>query len=483
MKKLLMLLVFFFLFFSAAQFLRPFIGNPSMIGSTTYFHYRGAEMLANGQSYDPLSFGGRDYTYPPGFHYLLALTMVIWPILLPIIGVLGVALCYYFARQLGFTDEEALFSSAMLGFISGFIYLAGHLNPRLPALIFLVFSFMLLMKKTTKAKALAGLSLAAVLYFHPLVGGIGLAFGAILFRKRLKDLAVPYCLALALFFLWFLPFIASHGLPQTAQFYSQYVELQSGIQFFVWESALVSDSISFIMLLIAIYGLFAIKEKETRFVKEWLILSVIVALIFGNRLNEQLLFPVALLSGKVISSYFSRLVKSVRLDFLDYRWWKVLLLTYIALVGVLAAGSLLFFPPSADEYSAMTWIKLNTPSDSVVFAPWFEGHWVSGVAMRKNVIDAYAEYAPNIDERFRDTKQVFFGSDIGAAIDALKKYNASYVYYRLGEENTELCGDFPYLTGYGYFDLVFSQGQSYVFKIDYSGKSEPARLCSKTVSR
>jgi len=483
MKKLLMLLVFFFLFFSAAQFLRPFIGNPSMIGSTTYFHYRGAELLANGQSYDPLSFGGRDYTYPPGFHYLLALTTVIWPILLPIIGVLGVALCYYFARQLGFTDEEALFSSAMLGFISGFIYLAGHLNPRLPALIFLVFSFMLLMKKTTKAKALAGLSLAAVLYFHPLVGGIGLAFGAILFRKRLKDLAVPYCLALALFFLWFLPFIASHGLPQTAQFYSQYIELQSGIQFFVWESALVSDSISSIMLLIAIYGLFAIKEKEARFVKEWLVLSVIVALIFGNRLNEQLLFPVALLSGKVISSYFSRLVKSVRLDFLDYLWWKVLLLTYIALVGVLAAGSLLFFPPSADEYSAMAWIKLNTPQEAIVFAPWFEGHWVSGIGMRKNVIDAYAEYAPNIDERFRDTKQVFFGSDIGTAMDTLKKYNASYVYYRLGEENTELCGDFPYLTGYGYFDLVFSQGQSYVFKIDYSGKSEPARLCSKTVSR
>lgn len=478
MKRLLMLLIFFLLLFSAAQFLRPFIGNPSMIGSTTYFHYRSAELLANGQSYDPLSFGGRDYTYPPGFHYLLSLTLAIWPILLPIIGVLGIALCYYFARKLGFTDEEALFSSAVLGFIPGFIYLAGHLNPRLLALVFLVLSFMLLMRKTTKSKVLAGLSLAAVLYFHPLVGGIGLAFGAILFRKRLRELVLPYCIALALFFIWFLPFTVSHGLPQAAHFYSQYIELQSGIQFFVWESALVSDSISFIMLLIAIYGLFAIKEKETRFVKEWLVLSVIAALIFGNRLNEQLLFPVALLSGKVIASYWSRLVKFVRMDFLDYRWWKVLLLTYIALVGVLAAGSLLFFPPSTEEFSAMTWLKFNTPSDSVVFAPWFEGHWVSGIAMRKNVIDAYAEYAPNIDERFKDTKQVFFGSDINSALETLKKYNASYIYYRLGEENTEFCGDFPYLTNYGYFDLVFNQGSSYVFKIDYSGKSEPALLCN-----
>jgi len=483
MKRLLMLLVFFFLFFSAAQFLRPFIDNPSMIGSTTYFHYRSAELLANGQSYDPLSFGGRDYTYPPGFHYLLALTLAIWPILLPVIGVLGIALCYYFARKLGFTDEEALFSSAMLGFIPGFIYLAGHLNPRLPALVFLVLSFALLMKKSTKAKVLAGLSLSAVLYFHPLVGAIGIAFGAILFRKRLRDLAFPYCLALALFFLWFLPFIASNGLPQAAHFYSQYIELQSGIQFFVWENALVSDSISLLMLLTAIYGLFAIRDKETKFVKEWLILSVIAALIFGNRLNEQLLFPVALLAGKVITSYWSKLVKMARLDFLDYRWWKVLLLTYIALVGVLAAGSLLLFPPSADEYSVMTWINLNTPQEAIVFAPWFEGHWVSGIAMRKNVIDAYAEYAPNIDERFRDTKQVFFGSDIGAAMDALKKYNASYIYYRLGQENTEFCSGFSYLTGYGYFDLVFNQGRSYVFKIDYSGKSEPARLCSRNVSR
>ena len=483
MKRLLMLLVFFFLFFSAAQFLRPFIGNPSMIGSTTYFHYRSAEMLATGQSYDPLSFGGRDYTYPPGFHYLLALTLAIWPVLLPVIGMLGVALCYYFARRLGFTDEEALFSSAMLGFIPGYIYLAGHLNPRLPALVLLAFSFMLLMKKSTKAKVLAGLSLTAVLYFHPLVGGIGLAFGVVLFRKKMRGLVFPYCLALVLFFLWFLPFIASNGLPQAAHFYSQYIELQSGIQFFVWESALVSDSISFITLLIAIYGLLSIRDKETRFVKEWLILSVIAALVFGNRLNEQLLFPVALLAGKVISSYFSRLVKSVRLDFLDYKWWKVLLLTYIALVGVLAAGSLLFFPPSAEEYSAMMWIKLNTPQEAVVFAPWLEGHWVSGIGMRKNVIDAYAEYAPNIDERFNDTKQVFYGSDINSAIKTLKKYNASYVYYRLGEENTEFCGDFPFMTNYGYFDLVFSQGQSYVFKIDYSGKSEPALLCNRTVSR
>lgn len=482
MRKLLMLVVFFFVFFSVAQQLRPLIGNTSMIGSTSYYHYRSAEMIAAGQDYDQLSFGGRDYTYPPGFHYLLAALLPLWPFVLPAIGVLGVVLCYLLAKTLGFKEDEALFSAAVLGFIPGYAYLAGHLNPRLPALILLVFAFLLLLKKQDALKqVLAGLSLAAVFVIHPLVGAMGLAFGIVLFRKKLYALKIPYAVSLIIFSIWFVPFIAQYGFPQALKFYSQYIELQAGPQFFIFESALNSDSIGVITLLVAIYCLFFIRERKLRFAKEWLIISVLAALLLGNRLNEQSLFPIALLVGKVVISHWKNLVRLVRAGFINPNIWKALFLIYTALAGVLAIGSLLFFPPSAAEYSAMVWIKQNTPLGSTVMATWSEGHWISAIAMRKNVIDAYAEYAPNVDERYMDTKRVYQGSDITVALQVLKKYNVSYVYYKLDKNDLGLCTGFGYLTSYGNFDLVFNSGDVYVFRVDYSGTSQPADLCKKGI--
>jgi len=474
-KRLLLLFIFFFVFFSLPQLLRFALYSPSIIGTTPYFHIRMAELLLSGQAYDSLSFGGRYYTYPPAYHWLLAISPLKY-LLNPFIGALGVVLLYFIARELGFSEESALFSSALLGFIPGYLYLSGHINPRMPALFFLMLTFLFLLKsrKDKRMFYLSFLSMPIVFLIHPLVGAVAVFLVLFLFRSMFKRVALLSLFSLSVFLLWFLPLALNLGLPQYSSFYSVYVELKTGIQYFIFEYGLVSDSITAFMLLLSLYAIFKVKGKS--FVKEWAILAFFLPLLIGNRINEQLLFPVALLAAEVFINHWNRFWKDIKLDFVPVKVWTALFMLYVSVAAILAAGALMFFPPSAEEYHAMQWLSLHSPENAVVFADWFYGHWISAIAKRKNVMDAYAEYAPNLEQRFRDSNKILYGSDINVTISLLRKYNVSYVYYERPRD-AELCSGFPYITRYPYFKKLYQDKRIYIYKVDYLGNSTPVPIC------
>jgi len=478
--RLLLVFVFFFLFFSAPQQVRKFAYSDSMIGTTTYFHVRMAEMLLKGQLFDPLSFGGRPYTYPPGFHLLLAGFLSVKEFLLPFIGALGLVLCYYFARELGFNDEEALTASGILGLIPGYVYLSGHLNPRMPALLLMILTFFLIKKAENNPhyEYLASITFMFALLTHPFAAFIGALFGLILFIRRINDVLVPLVLGGSIFVIaWLLPLLLFNGIPPQLDFYHEYIELRSGVQYFVFEAAVVSDSIGALTIIAALYSALKLKTKGVNFLKLWLFLSIAASMIVGNRLNEMMLFPVAMLAAKTVISLWSEFTDTFHLtDFVkNNHFWLAGFLFYSALAGLLAAGSLMYFPPSPADYSAMLWIRENTPEDSVVMGYWQDGHWITGIAQRKNVIDAYAEFAPDVDDRYYSMLKVMEGSDVDEALKVLRKYNVKYIYYPL--INKKYCTGFSYLSRYPYFEKVFSSGDKFVFKVDYSGKAVPFDLC------
>jgi len=270
-------------------------------------------------------------------------------------------------------------------------------------------------------------------------------------------------LGAALFLIWFVPFFLQHGLPASGRFYEVYIELHSGLQFFFFESRLASDSFLAGTLLVAAYGFF--KLRGERFLKEWVLLGALAPLVFGNRLNEQLLFPLALVFTRVFLWRWKDFLSAFKLSFLPEKPFAHVFAIYVLAGALVAGGSLVFFQPQPEDVSAMQWLEQNTPLDSVVLAPWFSGHWVSGIAQRKNVIDAYAEYAPGLDERYADSVKAFYSGDSSEIKRVLAKYGVSFVYCPKSYDEI-FCTGVSYLQSEGVTRLVFENKGYWVFKVE-----------------
>ena len=483
-KSLLVILVLFFLFFATPQMLRLQVFDNSTIGTTPYYHIRMAEMIQNGESYDTLSLGGRPYTYPPLFHLILSSFFDFKYFINPFFGVMGLLLCYLIAKEFGYNNKEAIASAVILGFIPGYAYLSLHINPRLIALIFLVASYLFILRdeKSKSSKYFAMIMFIFSALTHTLVAVVGLIFGFFMFRRELKKFFKVYPIAIIVAgFVWYLPLYLSHGITKFGfNFYEVFMELRSGVQYFIAESAVVADSVGLVALLLALFAIIRFRDRATVFLRDWFFLGIIAALIIGNRINEFMWFPIALLVAKLIPHweevterlYLRQLINNPQL-------WLYLLFGYLAFLGTASILLSSSMPPSVETYDAMTWIKENTPEGSIVIAYWEDGHWITGIAERKNVIDAYAEYAPDIDERYKLMQVVFEGADLGKTLTQLRKYEVDYIYFPMF--NTKYCTGFAYKTRYPYFELVHSEGMKFIYKIDYDGGAAPTDLCEQFI--
>ena len=485
-KYFILILLLFFLFFATPQQLRFKIYNHSTIGTTPYYHIRMAEMIRQGKFYDTLSLGGRPYTYPPLFHIILAVFFKAKYFINPFFGAMGLLLIYYFAKELGYKDKIAMASAVVLGLIPGYAYLSLHLNPRLPALIFLIASyyFMLRYKKDpVNSKYLVVVLFALTALTHTLIAVVGIIFGSILFRdmerKYLKFYSIGGLIAVLA---WYLPLYLTYGMTRlTLNFYTVFMELRSGVQYFIAESGIVADSVGIFALFLALYAIFRFRNKSTIFLRDWFFLAVMTSLIIGNRINEFLWFPIALLVASLFPVWNDVTDKLyLKQIYNNSTFWLALFFAYLTFLGTSAILLASTAPPSIDTYNTMLWMKSNTPKNAIIMNYWEDGHWITGIAQRKDVIDAYAEYAPDIDDRYKAMQIVFDGSDLNKTLKVLKQYNASYVYFPMF--NTRYCTGFAYKTRYPYFKLVHEDGMKFVYKIDYSGKSKPTDLCKLYVT-
>ena len=481
-KLFVIILLLFFLFFATPQQLRFKIYSNSTIGTTPYYHIRMAEMIQQDKFYDTLSLGGRPYTYPPLFHLTLATFFKAKYFINPFFGAMGLLLMFFFARELGYSETESIASAVVLGLIPGYAYLSLHLNPRLPALVFLVASyyFMLKYKKDkVNSKYLVVIFYALTALTHTLIAFVGLVFGLVLFREEVKKYLKFYSVGALLAMLsWYLPLYLTYGVTKLGlNFYNVFMELRSGVQYFIAESGVVADSVGIFALFLAFYAIFRFRNKSTIFLRDWFFLAVITSLIIGNRINEFLWFPIALLIASLFPHWEEVTEKLYLKQLYDNpTFWLALFFAYLTFLGTSTILLASTAPPSIDTYNSMLWMKQNTPQDAIIMGYWEDGHWITGIAKRKDVIDAYAEYAPDIDDRYKAMQVVFDGSDLKKTISTLKQYNVSYVYFPMF--NTKYCTGFAYKTRYPYFKLVHQEGMKFVYKIDYSGHSNPFDLCA-----
>ncbi len=420
-KQLALFLVSFVLFLSPALLRAVEYSPENIIGFTTYFHVRMSEIVSSGSLYDPLSYGGRSFTYPPGFPALLALFPGLLKLLVnPLAGSLFSVMFYdYCKKRLG--ARRALYSWFFLLTIPGFIYLSSHINPRLIAmlLIFSVYYLRSEQKPSGGSLGLQSLLLFASALVHPLVFTVGLVLLLVSFRGRRELLlaAVPGILSIAASLLM-------HGLPAPSPVYENFVELQKGVQYFLFESGAAASSASVVTWIIGLAGWLLYHKKHPR-MSAWLVFSVSVPLLFGNRLNEFIYYPLAFFAALGFSR-MERLLSEFRIP-VNARLVRVLAVVYLLVIA--AVYPLIFsrVGPPRPDYAVLSWARENLPEDAVVFSGFAEGHWVTSIAERKSFWDAYVEYAPNVTDRYFLALKAFNGYP--PAFRRMEcEYNVSYVY-------------------------------------------------------
>ncbi len=436
--------------FSFPSLLRwTYFGNPSTIGFPTYLHQRQATDLLNGNNYDELSFGGREYTYPPLFSRGIAAFSLAMPIeiagllFVAIFGAAGIVFFYLIVRE-HVSKKYAFLASLLLILLPGTIYFNSHLSSRAPPFALgMAALYFLLKPSANKNIAAAGALLGIAALFHPetaVVFGLVALFRTIKHRK----IFLAFLLAAIIASSYYLPFIATHGFPEPNALHEEYRARRyslesSGAQNFFFE---ISPD-AYITLAIAGLAIFGMWKKRHPFLAYWLLLALALGII-AERFLIYLAVPVALLA--VYS--------------LIYLQGKKYFKTAVALILIysifLASAKILYFAnsyPTNEQNGAMLWIKQNAPENATILSDWQWGHWIAGISKRRNFVDGYAEYAPNATRRINELEHFYRTCEVPQG------YNISYIYMEQWFLNSFN------VTCMGKFDVAYNSSGLLIYKV------------------
>lgn len=464
-QKLILIFTLSLILFALPQILRTTFHHDSLLGSTTHYHVRISELITSGKTEDPLSFGGRPLTYPPVFPWMINLIPAAKYLLAPLIGATGIIIGYYFTKEIGLTEKQSLYTSIFLFLNPAYAYFSVHLNPRLPALILMVLSYLMITRKEKIINYLSMIPVLIALLMSPIIGISLTVMGAIIFRKKIKKFAAPYTAGFLIFLLGhFLPLINKYGLFQRHEAYDMFVEFNRGVQYFFLETGLTAISFNIALVALAGYGFFKLNDLETKPIREWLLIGIIFSLAVFNRVNDLLIFPVSIIAATVFAGpKLKEFRQSFKLNKVPMKALKATILIYLILAVTIPGLKVITIEPTPEQHEAMIWMKNNTPTNTTILADWNEGHYITNIAERKNVMDPYLEFAPQVDERYNDTRKTMHTHDPNEVIDIMKKYNADYVLQKI--KGRRVIQDFSYLQTDERFREVFSNKDYKIYKL------------------
>lgn len=452
------------LILALAFFIRAFpLFAGSMTGPDPWFHARMSEMVVEQQAipkYDPLSMQGRNYSYAPLFHTLIATFSIatgiqvisITPLLPLIYGSMAVFLLFIFARRLFKNNAIALFAALAIAVMP--LHLArtaSYARPdSLALLIVPTIIYLIYLKRFTPASLLT----IGLVLLHPLSSAYLFIFliGWMIVAKVRKiefQFSKTFALILVGVLVWLLWL---YSLPYHFSEYISMVSFESVentkpliISFFVY------FSFSWIFLTI---GLIKFNAKKHIFLLSWFLFSLLYG-AFSYRLFIFLSIPFALIAAYGFGWVFTKTRK----------YFPVLLfLLFVLAFLVVFQESQIGAHIKPGEKAAMNWIKASTDEQAVIGCRWDSGHPLTYLSRRAVMIDGYFEFAPRLDERNESMKNLITSSDCNKLLFEKQKWDVNYFYvpvaYFYSFENGLLEADCNFIS------RQYDSGQAIVLGFD-----------------
>ncbi|HIJ11770.1 TPA: hypothetical protein HA278_06950 [Candidatus Woesearchaeota archaeon] len=435
----------------------------------SYFHLRQVEHITETGTplfEDDLSYGGRELRFLPLFHYVMAFFDLFLPLtivakIIPNILIASLTLItYLITRRITKNDTAPLMSA----FIAGFIPILFTPNAFttdtlfLPLLFATIYAFMNLTREKF-VYAYIGLFLATSVTssstFLLLIGfGIYLLLSKIE-NKRIKKEEAEVILFSLFFFVWLqFIFFKDVFLTQGSQFIWQNIPSQLLTQYFPQATivtAIVSVSIiPFIAGIIVVYqSLFELKNTKAFLLISFVIATTILTWLTVIPFAFSLAFfslVLAILFGMFYENVFNYIKKTkftnkgTLLPILT-----VILLTLSMAIPVLSTAYSQEMP-TQEEVDAFTWIDTSISANTTVVATLEEGHLVTFLSKKKNVMDTKFNLIPDTGKKLRDLNVLYTTAFQTQALEILHSHNAEYIVFTPQAKERFKKDQLPYLS-------------------------------------
>ncbi len=456
----------------------------------SYFHLRQIEnILETGKPLfnDQLSYSGREYIFAPLFHYLNAAIALILPLnltikIIPSILISScVFLFYLISKKITGDNNVAL----IIGFFSGFIPVLyketlNQLNPItliIPLILIIIYSLINL--KEIKQIKIFIISIVLASLTHPLIslfliGILIYIITTLVDNVDQKQLEIEITLFSVFFILWtqlliYKKMFLFHG-PNIIW---QNIPLEIINEHFTRISIIGSIyQIGIIQFIFGIYVIFKYFLKEKK--KDVYLLTsfaITVALALWFKLIE---LKIGLIFFGIILTLISAKGIKIFLDFINQTKLSKFYNVFIFLILITLTTTLII--PSIinakevindiekEEIDAMNWIKYNTERNSTILATDEEGHLITEIAKRKNIIDDNFILIKNIDQRYEDIKTIYRTKLLTQAIELIDKYKINYIYLSHKIKNKFKIKNIEYLNEKRCFEKVYSNNAEIYLK-------------------
>lgn len=371
---------------------------------------------------DSLSFGGRFAAYPIGARYTLSLIPeYLIPIMPFILGAISFILLMLLLKD--FDIKPKRLALAVLIASPAFIFMFNTLNTASFALMLSLLGFWLFSRKSS-ARFFSIAVFTLIPLFDLAIGILSLAlllFYALFSLKRRKPLmAVSLAVSFAVSAAYYGYLIMNAGFERILFDLSP-----SGFNSLL--SLFISDlgaeyGIGLFALILAVFGI--ISFWEFKYKNLFAFFSFTLLLVTG------LFFSKAIFLLNIFIAVFAAYGF---MGIYNAKWESAVFQRFVLLI--LACG-LLFSSmsycqrfiaeePNAGIISGMDYLK--TLPKEVVFSDYSRGSWIS-FAGKKNMMDENVWLAPNANERWKDSQDLFYTRDIEKAKQIIDKYNIGYIW-------------------------------------------------------
>jgi len=458
-----------------------------------YLTYRYSEGLVNNIGdfrYDNLSYGGREVLFNPLYYYILGIFSFLMPLLLvlkilpEIFFCLIVLIVYFISYQITRDYMSSLFASLISGFVPFLtkqtINQASVYSLSIPLILFALYSFL---KIKTDKKYLYFFIISSIILtlIHQSVFILIIAllfYGMLLFSEnmeinKLRNEAMMFAIFIIVLIelILFKDAFLKHGMA------------------LIWQnipSSLLGDYYTNIDILSLVYGVglipivlgcmgiyYGVLKSKRRGILLFsgLMLAIILFLLLrlldfksGIMLLGTTLPILASLGIKRTYQY----IKLTRLSNYSYIF-SILLIIFVTVFSIypsfVAAKSVKYNSITNEEIDALNWIKDNTDKDSVVLAGIEEGHLITAIADRKNVIDQTFLLVDDAFVRLKDVQFIYFTWSEASALDLLSKYDVDYIYLSQRTKNFYKIDNIIYTSNKVCFEKVKENEKTEIYKV------------------
>lgn len=429
--------------------------------------------------HDELSYGGRDFIFPPLFHYILAFFNLFLPLeivakVLPNLFASSLIFpVYLISKKLTKDSEASLFSAFIAAFIPVFssktvnsvsvysllfplmfyaIYCLMNISEEKYITYFIIIIFLLPL-----VHQLSFLFLLGMLVYLLLATGEKIAILKAELEAILFSVFIIFWVQFLIYKQAFLlqgPAIIWQNIPQEilGNYFSELTILEGIYQIGV---------IPFIFGIFIIYQyIFRKKNRDTYILFGFALAAGSMLLFRLIPVGPGLMFfgiILAILFSHFYAAFSVYLHKTKAEKFTNY----IAALFLIAFIITSATPSLLYSSEeirnalSQEEVDAMNWLRENARQDLLIASSLEDSFAIQAIAQRKTLMDSNFFLIENIDQRYSDFEGIFTTHYETDAVRLSNKYHVGYIYFSDNAKKEFQIQKLDYSENKNCFDLVY----------------------------